>query len=216
VAGVRAAEARRDLVVESVDLHTGSLRFVRPRDAAVLLDLEDVAVDEAYPPYWAKLWPSGVELAYQLSTRDWSGRSVVELGCGLGLPAVAAALAGGTVLATDRSPDALAFTAANAGANGAEVQTARCSWEAPGPLVARGPFQLVLASDVLYEQRNCDELIALLPRLVGEDGAVWIADPGRAMVPEFLAATRAGWRVVEVLPTRREDVQLIRLAGPPR
>jgi predicted nicotinamide N-methyase len=213
---VRAADARRDLVVESVDLHTGSLRFVRPRDAAVLLDLEDVAADEAHPPYWAKLWPSGVELAHQVSTHDWSGTSVLELGCGLGLPAVAAALAGGTVLATDRAPDALTFTAANAGANHAEVQTALCSWDAPEPLVARGPWQLVLASDVLYEQRNSDELIALLPRLVTDDGAVWIADPGREMVPEFLEITQAAWRTVEVVPTRRQDVQLIRLAGPPR
>lgn len=213
---MRAADAHRDLVVKTIDLHTGSLRFVRPRDAAVLLDLEDVDVDEAHPPYWAKLWPSGVELAYQVSTHDWSGASVVELGCGLGLPAIAAALAGGMVLATDRSPDALAFAAANAGANHAEVETALCAWDAPESLVARGPWQLVLASDVLYERRNSDELIALLPRLVTDDGAVWIADPGREMVPEFLDVTRATWRTVEVVATRRQDVQLIRLAGPPR
>jgi predicted nicotinamide N-methyase len=213
---VRAADARRDLVVESIDLHTGSLRFVRPRDAAVLLDLEDVPADGARPPYWAKLWPSSVELAYQLSTHGWSGTSVLELGCGLGLPAVAAALAGGTVLATDRAPDALTFTAANAGANHVEVETALCSWGAPESLVARGPWQLVLASDVLYEQRNSDELIALLPRLVTADGTIWIADPGREMVPEFLDRTQAVWRTVEVLPTRRQDVQIIRLAGPPR
>lgn len=213
---MRAADARRDLVVESIDLHDGSLRFVRPRDPAVLLDLEDVAVDEAYPPFWAQLWPSGVELAHRVSTHDRTGTSVVELGCGLGLPAVAAALAGATVLATDRAPDALTFTAANARANHARVETALCSWDASGPLVARGPWQLVLASDVLYERRNSDQLIDLLPRLVTDDGAVWIADPGREMVPEFLAATRAGWRTVEVVPTRRQDVQIIRLAGPPR
>ncbi|WP_214401058.1 class I SAM-dependent methyltransferase [Pseudonocardia lacus] len=212
---MRAHDARRDLVVKSIDLHTGSLRFVRPRDPAVLLSQED-EVPEAYPPYWAKLWPSGVELAYQVSVHDWSGTSVVELGCGLGLPAVAAALAGGRVLATDRATDALAFTAANARANHAQVQTMLCSWDAPEPLTACGPWQLVLASDVLYEQRNSDALIALLPRLVTDDGAVWIADPGREMVPEFLTATRAAWRTVEVVATRRQDVQMIRLAGPPR
>jgi predicted nicotinamide N-methyase len=212
---VRAADARRDLVVESIELAVGSLRFVRPRNAAALLDLEDVVIDEAYPPFWAKLWPSGVELAHQLSLRDLTGTSVVELGCGLGLPAIAAALAGGTVLATDRAPDALTFAAANAGANHVRVETALCSWEAPDALVARGPWQLVLASDVLYERRNSDELLALLPRLVAADGAVWIADPGREMVPEFLDAARAGWRSVEVVPTRRQDVQIIRLAGSP-
>jgi predicted nicotinamide N-methyase len=213
---VRAADVRRDLVVATTELHTGSLRFVRPRDPAALHDLEDVPADEAYPPFWAQLWPSGVELAHQVSTRDLRGTSVLELGCGLGLPSVAAALAGATVLATDRAPDALTFTAANARANGVAVSTARCSWEAPDALVARGPWPLVLAADVLYEKRNSDELIALLPRLVDDDGAVWIADPGRAMVPEFLDATRATWRTVEVVPTRRQDIQLIRLSGPPR
>jgi predicted nicotinamide N-methyase len=203
-------------VVRSIDLHTGSLRFIRPRDPEVLLDLEDVAVDEEYPPYWAKLWPSGVELAHQVSAHDWSGTSVVELGCGLGLPAVAAALAGGSVLATDRSPDALTFTAANAGANHVEVETALYSWDAPEALVARGPWQLVLASDVLYERRHLGELAALLPRLVTDDGAVWIADPHRDLASEFLDAARAAWRTVEVVPTRRQDVQIIRLAGPPR
>ena len=211
---MRAADPRRDLVVKSVDLEGGSLRFVRPRDAAVLL--EDMAEDEPYPPYWAKLWPSGAELAHHVSTHDLSGTAVLELGCGLGLPAIAAALAGGTVLATDRAPEALTFTAANAGANRADVATALCSWDAPEPLVARGPWQLVLASDVLYERRKSDELIALLPRLVTAEGAVWITDPGREAVPEFLAAARGAWRTVDVAATRRQDVQLIRLAGPPR
>ncbi len=56
---VRAADARRDLG-GSVELHTGFLRFVRPHDAAVLLDLKDVVVDEAYSPSWATLTNLGL------------------------------------------------------------------------------------------------------------------------------------------------------------
>jgi predicted nicotinamide N-methyase len=211
-----AADPRLDLVAEAIDLHTGTLQFVRPRDAAALLDDETTAADEAYPPYWAELWPSGIELAHAVSAHDWHGTSVLELGCGLGLPAIAAALAGGRVLATDRAPDSLTFTAVNAEHNGVVVDTAVCSWDDPAALVARGPWQLVLASDVLYGQRNSDELIALLPRLVADDGAVWIADPGRKMAPEFLEATRATWRTVETVPTRRPEVRILRLACPPR
>ena len=37
-----------------------------------------------------------------------------------------------------------------------QVATALCSWDTPEPLVKRGPWQLVLASDVLHGQRNCD------------------------------------------------------------
>jgi len=73
----------------------------------------------------------------------------------------------------------------------------------------------VLAADVLYGQRGIDELTPLLPRLV-EDGEVWVADPGRPLTPEFLAAARERWAVVETLPTRMHDVRIHRLAGPHR
>jgi predicted nicotinamide N-methyase len=208
------ADPRLDLVAGSIDLHGGRIRFVHPRDPAALLYEDDVAADQAYPPYWAELWPSGIELARAVSAHDWRGASVVELGCGLGLPSVAAALAGARVLATDRSADALAFAAVNAEQNGVSVTTAVCSWDEPDALVERGPFGLVLAADVLYGQRNVDELTPLLPRLVADDGAVWIADPDRPLTGEFLAAARTAWRSVETTATRLPKIRIHRLAGP--
>ena len=80
------------------------------------------------------------------------------------------------MLATDWSAEAVAMTAANAERNDAAVETLVCSWTAPEPLLARAPWDLVLASDVLYEARNGDVLLELLPRLGPE---VWLADPGR-------------------------------------
>jgi predicted nicotinamide N-methyase len=204
-------DPRLDLLAGSIDLHHGRIRFVHPRDPAALLYEDDIAADQAYPPYWAELWPSGIELAHAVSERDWTGTGAVELGCGLGLPAVAAALAGARVLATDRSADALAFAAVNAEQNGASIETARCSWDEPEELVARGPFQLVLAADVLYGQRNVDEMHALLPRLVGDGGQVWLADPERPLTGEFLAAARTRWASVETSPTRLPKVWIHRL-----
>jgi predicted nicotinamide N-methyase len=194
-------------------VHTGRLVFVRPRDAAALLYEPDYNTATAYPPYWAELWPSGIELAHAVSKCDWSGARAVELGCGLGLPAVAAALAGARVLATDRSADALAFAAVNAEQNGASIETARCSWDDPDELIASGPFRLVLASDVLYGQRNIDDLHPLLPRLVGDDGEVWISDPERPLTAEFLETARTRWRSVQTSPTRLPKVWIHRLSG---
>jgi len=208
-------DPRLDLVAGALDLQGGRIRFVHPRDAAALLYEEDVAADQAYPPYWAELWPSGIELAHAVSAHDWDGVAALELGCGLGLPSVAAARAGARVLATDRSADALAFAAVNAEQNGVAIDTAVCSWDDADALVARGPFGLVLAADVLYGQRNVDELAALLPRLATDDGEVWIADPDRPLTGDFLAAARTGWRSVETVPTRLPKVRLHRLAGPP-
>ena len=206
-------DPRLDLVPGSIELYRGRIRFVHPRDAAALLYEEDVAADQAHPPYWAELWPSGIELAYAVSAEDRSGTSVLELGCGLGLPAIAAARAGAQVLATDRSADAIAFASANAEQNGVTVETAVCSWAEPDVLVARAPWRLVLASDVLYGQRNIDELLDLLPQLVAADGDVWIADPQRPLTDEFLTAARARWRSVQTSPTRLPTVWIHRLAG---
>jgi predicted nicotinamide N-methyase len=174
-----------------VPLRGRDLRLLRPRDAEALLDEEAFDRDE-YLPYWAELWPSSLALARTIAGRSLRGARTLELGCGLGLPSIAAALAGGRVLATDWSPEAVAMTASNAERNGAELETLVCSWTEPGPLIDRAPWDLVLASDVLYEPRNADALLALLPRLGPE---VWLADPGRAPAGPFLEAARRDWTV---------------------
>jgi predicted nicotinamide N-methyase len=180
-----------NLFEEVVPLRGRDLRLLRPRDAEALLDEEAFDRDE-YLPYWAELWPSSLALARTIAGRSLRGARTLELGCGLGLPSIAAALAGGRVLATDWSPEAVAMTASNAERNGAELETLVCSWTEPGPLIDRAPWDLVLASDVLYEPRNADALLALLPRLGPE---VWLADPGRAPAGPFLEAARRDWTV---------------------
>ncbi len=183
-----------DLVEEVVPVAGRDLRVMRPRDAEALLD-EHAFDHEEYLPYWAELWPSSLALARAIGVRALRGARTLELGCGLGLPSIAAALAGGRVLATDWSGAAVDLTARNAGRNGAAVDVLRCSWSEPGPLVERGPWDVVLASDVLYEARNGDALLPLLPRLTGARGEVWLADPGRPPAAGFLAAAEAAFEV---------------------
>jgi len=180
-----------DLVEETVIVAGRELRVVRPRDAVELLD-EEAFEHEEFLPYWAELWPSALKLAAAVTARDLRGTRIVELGCGLAVPSLAAALGGAEVLATDWSEDALAFAVRNARLNGAAVETLLCSWTAPQPLVERGPFDLVLASDVLYERRNVEPLLELLPRLAGE---ALVADPGRPALRDFLDRASEGWRI---------------------
>jgi predicted nicotinamide N-methyase len=181
-----------DLVEEVVPLHGRDLRVLRPRDAESLLD-EEAFAHEEFLPYWAELWPSSRALAAAISGRALRGARTLELGCGLGLPSIAAALAGGRVLATDWSADAVDLARTNAERNGARLETLVCSWTEPEPLLERAPWDLVLAADVLYEPRNGDALLDLLPRLTG---SVWLADPGRKPAGRFLqTAARRGWRI---------------------
>jgi predicted nicotinamide N-methyase len=116
------------------------------------------------------------------------------------------------VLATDWSHDAVLATAANAELNGVELETLRCSWAEPEAIVARAPWPLVLASDVLYEQRNVEELLELLPRLVDEKGLVLLADPGRVPAERFLrAAEESGWVIRSLASPRTRRVLIHRL-----
>ena len=67
-------------------------------------------------------------------------------------------------------------------------------WDAP-PEPLGPPWPLVLASDVLYEARNGEQLLALLPRLTAAGGEVWLADPGRMTTAGFLDPAAAMWRI---------------------
>jgi predicted nicotinamide N-methyase len=183
-----------DLVEAVVAIGGRELSLLRPRDAEALLDEEAFAQDE-FLPYWAELWPSALALARSVGVRALHGARTLELGCGLGLPSLAAAVAGGRVVATDWAPDAVAMTARNARRNRLEVEALLASWTAPEPLLARAPWDLVLASDVLYEARNGDALLPLLPRLVDVRGEIWLADPGRPAAAPFLRSAAATFTI---------------------
>ena len=111
------------------------------------------------------------------------GHDVLELGCGLGLPALTAAMRGAEVLATDWAEEAIELLRRNAERNGVFLRVARVRWSEPEPLLGAAPWDLVLGADLLYEARNAEQLAELLPQLGGE---VLLAEPGRPYAKEFL------------------------------
>jgi predicted nicotinamide N-methyase len=199
-----------DTVEELIPLPVGEVALTRPRDAEALLSEEQFEHEE-FLPYWAELWSSGVALAHEIARRSLRGAPVLELGCGLGLPSIAAALAGGRVLATDWSPQAVTAAEENARRNGIELETAVVAWGAPDAIVERAPWRYVLASDVLYERRNVDLLLELLPRLVDETGEVLIADPARGPAERFLEAVSATWHLRSTGSPRAARTRIHRL-----
>jgi predicted nicotinamide N-methyase len=180
-----------ELVRRSIQLPSGGLTVLQPRESA---ELPDAGAVEWAPlaPYWSVLWRSGVALARELDGVALRGLRVAELGCGLAVPSLAAARAGAAVLATDGCPEALALVARNAHANGVRVATARVDWGEPDQLVRLAPFDIVLAADVLYERASVALLLALLPRLGPE---AWLADPGRPAAAAFVEQARRRWTV---------------------
>jgi predicted nicotinamide N-methyase len=199
-----------DPVEEVVSLGGRDIRVLRPRDGDALLS-DEAFEREEFLPYWADLWPSARVLAAQVAARALRGARTLELGCGLGLPSIAAALAGGRVLATDWAPDAIEAAALNAERNGVRLELEVVSWQQPGAIVERAPWDLVLGADLLYERRNVAQLLELLPRLVDSRGEVWIADPSRPAAEAFVAGLEERWRRTEWRDAAYPDVVLHRL-----
>jgi predicted nicotinamide N-methyase len=117
-----------------------------------------------------------------------AGVRVLELGCGLALPALAAALRGADVLATDWAEDAIELVRRNAERNGVSIRAAKVRWSDPEPLLRAAPWDLVLGADLLYEARNAEQLAELIPQLGGE---ILLAEPGRPYAKELLERFRA-------------------------
>jgi predicted nicotinamide N-methyase len=156
---------------------------LRPPNADDLID-EDSFDEDEFLPYWAELWASGVALANVVPSLGVSGKRVVELGAGLGLPSLAAALCGADVLATDWAADAVALLKANARRNSIRLRVKRVRWDEPEPLVRAAPWDVVFCADLLYEERNASQLLELLPQLGGD---LILADPGRPFAKGFLS-----------------------------
>ena len=180
-----------ELVSRSIELPSGELRLLQPREAAELPD-EGAVHWAPIAPFWSVLWRSGVALAREVDGVTLAGLRVVELGCGLAVPSIAAARAGAAVLATDACAEALELVARNALANGVRIETATVDWAQPGELVGRAPFDLVLAADVLYEDASVGLLESLLPRLAPE---AWLADPGRPAADALVEQAGRRWHV---------------------
>ena len=186
------------IATQSVELPSGELRLLQPQESADLPDVEGV---EWAPvaPYWSIIWRSGVALARELDGEPIAGLRVVELGCGLGVPSLAAARGGASVLATDTCAEALVLVGRSAQLNEVPIETATVDWAEPEELVRRGPFDLVLAADILYERAGVALLLSLLPRLAPQ---AWIADPGRSAAGAFFEQARRRW----VVETRHRGV----------
>ena len=183
-----ARYATRDVWLDTGKQHVCMTKIA---DLEALLDQIDpvtFAADERIP-YWAELWPSAVGLArYVTGHLSLAGQQVLELGCGLGLVGMVAALQGARVLCTDYEADALVFARHNARRHHCrQVRFRLVDWRRPA---LRRRYNTILASDVIYEARNFGPLVTLLQRFLARGGQAVFADPERPNAVPFFALLR--------------------------
>jgi len=150
------------------------------------------------PPFWAFAWPGSQAMARLILDEPGrvAGRRVLDFAAGCGLAAIAAARAGAaSVEAAEIDPLAIAAIAVNAALNGATVATLA------GDVVGTaGRWDLILAGDVCYEAPMTAHILPWLRGLAAAGAEVWIADPGRAYLPQDGLSPIARYDV----PTTRE------------
>ncbi|MEI9905194.1 MAG: 50S ribosomal protein L11 methyltransferase [Asticcacaulis sp.] len=130
-------------------------------------------------PYWAYGWAGGTVLARYVLDHPQSvrGQKALDLGSGSGVVAIAAAMAGASmVLAADIDPLALTASRLNAEANGVVVEVVE--------LVSSPPeVDIVLAGDVFYAEDVAARSLAFLDMCLVAGIEVLVGDPGRAFLP---------------------------------
>lgn len=160
-------------------------------------DLLDQVNDPDEIPFWAELWPASIGLATAILRNPslWRGKTVLELGSGVGLAGIAATMAGAEVTQSDFLEDAFDFIRVNRWRNGIDQTSLLLADWRHFPERA-GTFDRVIGADILYEKTLHDPLAAVLHRVIRRDGFVWLADPGRVYGRDFVQKqTDADWKV---------------------
>mmetsp|Transcript_7167 Transcript_7167/g.15837 ORF Transcript_7167/g.15837 Transcript_7167/m.15837 type:complete len:297 (+) Transcript_7167:48-938(+) len=164
------------------------------------------------------VWPSSLALGQWLvdSSEAASAELVLELGCGVGLVSVAAALSGAKhVFATDlqaeseagEGPDGLIENVRhNAHINGvaARVTARPLDWHLESSYLAPCSCDLVVGSDLVYYPENVEPLVHALKHHLAPGGTALLIGPRRAHAAGARSASICD--VAALLPT--EQVRL--------
>ncbi|NDY57504.1 methyltransferase [Desulfovibrio sulfodismutans] len=192
--------------VLEIRLNGRVFRLAREEDMEALwarVGDEDFGEDERMP-YWAELWPASLLLCQWLFARraDICGKLCLELGCGLGLSAMAGAAAGARVAAMDYEWRAVAQARKNAARNLLDVPFfTRMDWRAPA--FRPGTFPFLWGSDILYETRFHAPLAPLFPTLLAPGGRIWLAEPERKVSePVWAGFAAAGFQVTRLFSAK--------------
>ncbi len=160
--------------------------------------------DAPEPPYWAHVWTASRALARLVATRIvCAERRIVEIGCGVGLVGIVAALRGGVVSVLDAAHEAVHFARVNAAVNGCAVAALQTDLRCPG---VRGAFDLCLAADVTYDPSLQVALASFLADHLAPGGTAWCAESVRTYDVRFReACERHGLDVSEGETVEVED-----------
>ncbi|PLX33369.1 MAG: methyltransferase [Ignavibacteria bacterium] len=180
-----------------IPIDTRVIRLTTAEDIEQLIDriTQDEFQKDERLPYWAELWHSAVALAHYVEEHpeNVSDRETLEIGCGLALPGIVAAMNGARLTCSDFEEHALRAAEFNLLQNLPDSTPDIQYMDFRQPPPRRWP--VILAADVIYEQRFIEPLAHFLDSALTPDGAIYLAEPNRVIaIPFFEALTERGFR----------------------
>ena len=155
-----------------------------------------VTEDRELYPFGLMIWESAVVLADVLDARgrDLDRRSVLELGCGVGLPGLVAQQHGARVVQTDHDALALALCRHNAALNRITgVEQFVGDWQA---WTHTQRYDLIIGADIIYDTADYEVLEKVFRANLAPRGEVLLTDPMRQQtIALFTVMEDAGWSI---------------------
>lgn len=159
------------------DIH---LRTLRDRQQYMDTDgvSEKLGISSATWPLFGVIWQSSEVLAHLMSDFDIAGKRILEIGCGIGLPSLVLNHRLADITATDYHPEVERFLNENTRINkDTQIPFVRTGWA--DDKTELGLFDLLLGSDILYEQEHPELLAEFIDLHAKPTCEVIIVDPGR-------------------------------------
>lgn len=174
------------IAFEPLQLGDQRLHLLKATDLEQLLGDKDPLKNPSEFPFWIKLWESAMILARFLSGQsDAEGRTLLELGAGLGAPGLAAASAGFQVTLSDYEELIIDFQRVSAAANGLDsIEFMLLDWLNP-PKLSR--FDVIVGAEILFRAEFFEPLLSLFRMALKPAGVIYLAhDARRKSLFEFL------------------------------
>jgi predicted nicotinamide N-methyase len=138
-------------------------------------------------PYFAKIWNCALNLTHWCISHQevFKHKNILEIGAGLALPSLVLKKLGNQVTATDFHPHSQFFMHKNQHHNNLHFPYHIKSWKELCEIDGF-KFDMIIASDVLYEGKYIGDLLQLLLKLLKPEGQVILADPVRGYLQKFI------------------------------
>jgi predicted nicotinamide N-methyase len=183
-----------------IDIHLCTLRnkqeFHDPAGIA-----EKLGICSASWPIFGVIWPSSLVLAHFISDYNTQSKRILEVGCGMALSSLLLNKQHADITATDYHPEANKFLKRNALLNqDSAIAFEQVNWADPGDKL--GLFDLIIGSDLLYEDNHIELLANFIEAHANPTCEVIIVDPGRGRKNKLGSRMKAfGFSSSQQIPT---------------